>query len=384
MDKIVFNNSCFFGVGAINEIANEVKNRHYKKAFIITDNGLIEAGIYQKVASVLVRNKIPSVMFSDVTPDPSVRDVKNAFNELKRSEADFILAIGGGSPIDTAKAISVIATNPRYDDVVSLQGHKDNLNPPLPIFAVPTTAGSASEISKSFVLNDEVSGKKIVCFNDKMLPIETFIDADLMVTMPDIITLSSGFDALTHAIESLLSKNANMLSTTLAKEAIKIIVKNLPLSYDEPENIEAREHMAYAQYIAGLAYSNSGLGICHSMSHAISGKFKIQHGVSLSMLLPAVLKYNMYSPAAERYKYIAEAFGIDMTGMSNEEICREVIREIDKFRSDFNIPKKLSDYGIHEEDLDILAVRAFEDACTASNPREATMTDIYMLFKKLL
>ena len=230
MDKIVFNNSCFFGVGAINEIANEVKNRHYKKAFIITDNGLIEAGIYQKVASVLVRNKIPSVMFSDVTPDPSVRDVKNAFNELKRSEADFILAIGGGSPIDTAKAISVIATNPRYDDVVSLQGHKDNLNPPLPIFAVPTTAGSASEISKSFVLNDEVSGKKIVCFNDKMLPIETFIDADLMVTMPDIITLSSGFDALTHAIESLLSKNANMRSTTRAKEAIKIIVKNLPLS----------------------------------------------------------------------------------------------------------------------------------------------------------
>lgn len=384
MDKIVFNNSCFFGVGSINELANEVKNRHYKKAFIITDNGLIEAGVYQKVASVLVRNKIPSVMFSDVTPDPSVRDVKNAFFELKKSGADFILAIGGGSPIDTAKAISVIATNPRYEDIISLQGHKDNLNPPLPIFAVPTTAGSASEVSKSFDLNDDVSGKKIVCFNDKMLPIETFIDADLMVSMPDIITLSSGFDALTHAIESLLSKNANMFSDTLSKEAIRIIYKYLPISYDDPENIEAREHMAYAQYIAGLAYSNSGLGLCHSMAHAISGKFRIQHGVALSMLLPAVLKFNMFSPSAEKFKFIAEAINIDISNLKTEEICRATIKELDKFRSEFNIPKKLSDYGIHEEDLDILAVRAFEDACTASNPREATMTDIYMLFKKLL
>jgi lactaldehyde reductase len=384
MDKIVFNNSCFFGINSINEIGKEIQNRHFKKGFVITDNGLVEAGIFQKVTNVLVRNKIPSVMFSDVTPDPSIRDVKNAYSQFKRSNADFILAIGGGSPIDTAKAISVIATNPKYEDVVSLQGHKDDLNPPIPIFAVPTTAGSASEISKSFVLTDELTSKKIVCFNDKMLPVETFIDADLMTTIPDIITLSSGFDALTHAVESLLSKKANMFSTTLSKEAIKIIVEYLPKSYDNPDDIEAREHMAYAEYIAGLAYSNSGLGICHSMAHAISGKFRVQHGIALSMLLPSVLKFNMFSSAASKYKFIAEAFDVQTNGMTQDEICRATVKEMEKFKNDFNIPKKLSDYGIHEEDLDILSVNAFEDACTSSNPREVTMTDIYSIFRKLL
>ena len=384
MDKIVFNQSCFFGLNSINEIAKEVKNRHLKKGFIITDNGLISCGVYQKVADVLIRGQIPSTMFSDVTPEPTVRDVKNAYNELKRSGADFILAIGGGSPIDTAKAISVIATNPKYEDVVSLGGHKDNLNAPLPIFAVPTTAGSASEISKSFVITDEVNSKKIVCFNDKMLPIETFIDAELMTSMPDIITLSSGFDALAHAVESLISSKANMFSTTLAKDAVKIIIKNLPLCYDDPEDLEARENMAYASYIAGLAYSNSGLGIAHSIAHAISGKFNIQHGIALSMVLPTVLKFNMYSPKAHMFKYIAEAFDIDTSNMKLEEICRASVKEMEKFKNEFNIPKKLSDYGVSEQDLDTLALNALQDACTLGNPRETTMTDIYMLLKKML
>lgn len=384
MNKMVFNNACFFGTDAIDEIAKEIKNRHLSKGFIITDNGLIDCGIYQNVSNILNKNKIPSVMFSDVTPEPTVRDVKNAYNELKRSDADFILAIGGGSPIDTAKAISVIATNPKFEDVVSLQGHKDDLNLPLPIFAVPTTAGSASEISKSFVITDEVAKKKIVCFNDKMLPVETFIDPELMVSMPDIVTLSSGFDALSHAVEALITKKATIFSKTLAREAVKIIIKNLPLCYDDPENIEARENMAYAEYMAGLAYSNSGLGIAHSIAHALSGKYNIQHGIALSMVLPKVLKYNMYGPTASEYKYIAEAFNINISGMKIEEICRAAVKEMENFKNDFNIPKKLSDYGVKEEDLDILAFNSFEDACTAANPREVTMTDIYMLIKKML
>lgn len=384
MNKMVFNNACFFGTDAIDEIAKEIKNRHLSKGFIITDNGLIDCGIYQNVSNILNKNKIPSVMFSDVTPEPTVRDVKNAYNELKRSDADFILAIGGGSPIDTAKAISVIATNPKFEDVVSLQGHKDDLNLPLPIFAVPTTAGSASEISKSFVITDEVAKKKIVCFNDKMLPVETFIDPELMVSMPDIVTLSSGFDALSHAVEALITKKATIFSKTLAREAVKIIIKNLPLCYDDPENIEARENMAYAEYMAGLAYSNSGLGIAHSIAHALSGKYNIQHGIALSMVLPKVLKYNMYGPTASEYKYIAEAFNINTAGMKIEEICRAAVKEMENFKNDFNIPKKLSDYGVKEEDLDILAFNSFEDACTAANPREVTMTDIYMLIKKML
>lgn len=384
MEKLVFNRSCFFGTDCINWLDDEIRNRHYKKGFIITDNGLVDCGLYQKVSDVLVKNKIPSVMFSDVTPEPTVRDVKNAYNELKRSGADFILAIGGGSPIDTAKAVSVIATNPKYADVVSLRGHKDDLVTPLPVYAVATTAGSAAEVSKSFVITDEVSNKKIVCFNDKVLPVEAFLDASLMTTMPDIITLSSGFDALAHAIESLISNKANTFTKTLAREAVKLIIQNLPKCYDDPEDLDARENMAYGQYMAGLSYTNSGLGIAHSIAHALSGKFNIQHGIALSIILPTVLKFNMYSKQAVEYKYIAEAFGHDCDNMTQDQISRLTLKEMEKFKSDFNVPKKLSDYGISEQDLDILALNAFEDACTASNPREVTMTDIYLLLKKML
>lgn len=384
MEKLVFNRSCFFGTDCINWLDDEIRNRHYKKGFIITDNGLVDCGLYQKVSDVLVKNKIPSVMFSDVTPEPTVRDVKNAYNELKRSGADFILAIGGGSPIDTAKAVSVIATNPKYADVVSLRGHKDDLVTPLPVYAVATTAGSAAEVSKSFVITDEVSNKKIVCFNDKVLPVEAFLDASLMTTMPDIITLSSGFDALAHAIESLISNKANTFTKTLAREAVKLIIQNLPKCYDDPEDLDARENMAYGEYMAGLSYTNSGLGIAHSIAHALSGKFNIQHGIALSIILPAILKFNMYSKQAVEYKYIAEAFGHDCDDMTQDQISRLTLKEMEKFKSDFNVPKKLSDYGISEQDLDILALNAFEDACTASNPREVTMTDIYLLLKKML
>ena len=232
MNKLVFNRACFFGSESINVLVEEINNNHFKKAFIITDNGLIECGVAQKVISLLMKNKIPSVIFSDVTPEPTVQDVKNSHLELKRSNADFILAIGGGSPIDTAKAISIIHTNPKYADVVSLAGHKDNLNTPLPIIAIPTTAGRAAEASKSVVVTDDIIGKKIICFNDKCLPIENIIDAELMSSMPDIVTLSSGLDALVHAIESLISNKANTFTKTLSREAIKLIVEILPLCYD--------------------------------------------------------------------------------------------------------------------------------------------------------
>lgn len=384
MNKIVFNRTCFFGADCSNKLAEEIKNRHYKKAFIITDNNLIECGLFQKVISTLVKNNIPSVMFSDVTPETTVKEIKNAYYELKRSGADFILAVGGGSPIDTAKALSVIFTNPKYADVVSLSGHKDNLNEPMPVFAIPTTAGSGTETSKSFVITDDVLNKKIVCFNDKCLPIETFVDASLMSTMPDIVTLSSGFDAFAHAVESLISKNASPFTKTLSAGAIKLIVKNLPLCYDDPNNIEARENMAYAEYMAGIAYTNSGLGLAHAIVHGVEGKYNIQHGILLAMVMCAALKFNMYSPASKDYKYILEAFDVSIEGKTTEEICRAAIKEVEKFKNDFNIPKKLSDYGISESDLDIIALNAFEDACNESNPKEATMTDIYTILRKLL
>ena len=384
MDKLVFNRACFIGSETIDILVEEIQNNHFKKAFIITDNGLIECGIAQKIISLLIKNKIPSVLFSDVTPEPTVNDVKNALAELKRSGADFILAVGGGSPIDTAKAISIIYTNPKFADVVSLAGHRDNLNPPLPIIAIPTTAGSAAEASKSFVVSDEIIGKKIICFNDKCLPIETIIDADLMSSMPDIVTLSSGFDAMSHAIESLLSRKANTFTKALARESIKLIYENLPLCYDEPTNLKARENMAYAEYMAGLAYSNSGLGLAHSIAHGVAGKFKIPHGIVLAMSMCAVLKYNMYSPAAAEYKSIAEALGSKVSSLKKEDVCRAAIKAFEEFKDSFNIPKKLSDYGIKEADLDEIALHSFDDACTVSNPREATMTDIYTILRKIL
>lgn len=384
MNKLVFNRTVYFGENSISILADEILNRHYKKAFIITDNGLVECGIVQKIIAELIKNKIPSVLFSDVTPEPSVKDVKNAYFELKRSDADFILAVGGGSPIDTAKAISIIYSNPKYSDVVSLAGHRDNLNSPLPIIAIPTTAGSGSETTKSFVINDEILGKKIVCYNDKCLPIETIIDASLLSSMPDIVTLSSGFDALAHAIESLLSTKANPLTKALAREAISLISQNLPACYDDPNNLISRENMAYAEYMAGMSFTNSGLGIAHSIAHGISAKFKIQHGIILAMIMPAVLKFNMYSTSAPEYKTIAEAFGINTSEMSKDEICRACIKAFEDFRAKFNIPKKLSDYGLKESDLDEIALNSFDDACTLTNPREATMTDIYTILKKVL
>ena len=278
----------------------------------------------------------------------------------------------------------MIFTNPKYADVVSLSGHKDNLNAPLPVFAIPTTAGSAAETSKSFVITDEVLNKKLVCYNDKCPPVASFIDAGLMSTMPDIVTLSSGFDAFAHAIESLISKKANTFTKALSKDAIKLVVENLPLAYDDPNNLTARENMAYAEYMAGVAYTNSGLGIAHAIAHGVEGKYNIQHGLLLAIVMCAALKYNMYSSAAEDYKYIADAFGIDTRDKSTEEICRAVIKAVDNFRSDFNIPKKLSDYGISETDLDIIALNSYDDACNQANPREATMTDIYTILKKLL
>lgn len=384
MNKLVFNSTCFIGSSSINVLANEIENRHFKKAFIITDNGLIECGIVQQIISILIKHKIPSVIFSDVNPEPSVNDVKNALIELKRSNADFILAIGGGSPIDTAKAISVIYTNPKYADVVSLAGHRDNLNPPLPIIAIPTTAGSAAEASKSFVVHDDILNKKIICFNDKCLPVETIIDAELLASMPDIITLSSGFDALVHAIESLISKNSNPFTKALSRDAIRLVIENLPICYDEPNNIKARENMAYAEYMSGIAYSNSGLGLAHSIAHGVAGKFKIPHGIILAMSMSAVLKYNMYSSASSEYASLANSLGIDTAGMKLDEICRACIKAFDNFKNSFNIPNKLSDYGIKESDLDEIALYSFDDACTTSNPREATMTDIYTILKKIL
>lgn len=384
MNKINLNNTCYFGSGSISNLSNEIMSNAFKSAFVITDDKIIESGVYSKVLGELLKCKIFATLFSDITSGPKVSEVKNAYAAYKKSKADFILAIGGGSVLDCAKAVSFIAKNEKFVDVVSLAGKKINYNKPIPVIAIPTTSSSGAEISNSIVLSDEFRNKKIICFADKVLPIAVISDANLMTTVPDLTTLSYGFDALTHAIESLISKNATLFTKSLANDAIKIIVKTLPKCYDEPDNIEARENMAYGAYMASLAYSNSGLGICHSLAHAVQDKIDIPHGIALAILLPATLKFNMYSSKSAEYKYISEAFGVMTDGLTHDQICRSALKELEKFRNDFNIPKKLSDYGLKETQLDIVALNAFEDACTTENPRECNTTDLYLILKKLI
>ncbi len=384
MDILNFNTKCYFGSGCILKLSDEIRAKKFKRAFVLTDNNIIEAGIYNKVLSELIKCEIFSTLFSDISSEPKISDIKNAANAFKKSKADFILAIGGGSVLDCSKAVSIVANNDHFSDIVSLAGIKEPIENIVPVIAVATTAGSGAEISKSIVFSDEVRNKKIICTSPQAVPQVVFSDADFHTTMPDITTLSSGFDALSHAIESLLSKNATLFSRSLANDAIEIILKNLPKCYDNPDNISARENMAYGSYMAALAYSSSGLGICHSLAHAVQDKVDISHGIALSIIMPAALKFNMYSSKAKEYKFIAEAFGILTDNLTTEEICRQAIKEFEKFRNDFNIPKKLSDYGLKETHLDIVALNAFDDACTKTNPRDCNTSDLYSILRKLI
>lgn len=384
MEVFNFNNKSYFGTGAIKQLSAEILQCGLKNAIIFTDNNLLSSGVYGKVLTELEKSKLHAAVFADISSEPKVSEVKNAVLAAKKSKAEFIIAIGGGSVIDLAKAVAIVISNPQFGDIISLSGIKQDLKNPIKVIAIPTTAGSGSEISKSLVVLDEVRNKKIICKGDNFLPYMTIFDPELLISMPDIVTLSSGFDALCHAIESLISKNSNLFSKSLANDAIEIIYKNLPLSYDEPDNLKARENMAYASYMAALAYSNSGLGICHSLAHAVQDKINIPHGIALSILMPAVLKFNMYSGKVSEYSQIANGLNYDTKNLSQDEICRNAIKAFERFRNDFNIPKKLSDYGLKENQLDIITLNAFEDPCTQQNPRQVNTTDLYMILKKLI
>ena len=259
-----------------------------------------------------------------------------------------------------------------------------NVFNPLEVIAVSTIPGSGSEVSKSFVLCDEVRNKKIVCFADNILPTTVICDPTLMTVISDITTLNSGFDAIAHAIESLISTKSTLFTKSLSNDAIEILIKNLPKCYDEPDNFKARESIAYGSYMAALAYSNSGLGLAHSIAHAVGDKINIPHGIALAIILPAILKFNMYSSKSNEYRYLCESFGYYTDNMTQDEICRTAIKEFEKFRNDFNIPKKLSDYGLTESHLDRVSLNAYEDLCTQSNPRLCNTTDIYNILKKLI
>ena len=376
-NRFILNETSYFGCGARKELKNEIKSRGFKKAFIVADKDLIKFNIVDMVTSEL---EIPYEIFSDFKANPTVKNVKAGIAAFKASKADFIIAIGGGSSIDTSKGVAIVANNPEFADIVSLVGVANTKNKCVPIVALPTTAGTAAEVTINYVITDEETGRKMVCVDPNDIPVLSIIDAELMATMPKGLTAATGMDALTHAIEGYITKGAWELSDMFEIKAIELIAKNLRNATANGKDMVARENMALAQYVAGMAFSNVGLGCVHSMAHPLGARFDIPHGVANALLLPIVMEYNM--PAAEaKYCQIAKAMGVDITGMSVKEGAKAAVDAVKQLSLDLNIPQTLRDINIPKEALVQLSKDAFADVCTGGNPREITEADILELYK---
>ena len=378
-NRFILNETSYFGAGSREVLASEIAKRGYNKAFVVADKDLISFGIVALVTDVL--GDFPYEIFSEFKANPTVTNVKAGVEAYANSGADFIIAVGGGSAIDTAKAIAIISNNPEFADVVSLEGVADTKKKCVDIIALPTTAGTAAEVTINYVITDEESGRKMVCVDPNDIPVLSIVDAELMSTMPAGLTAATGMDALTHAIEGYITKGAWELSNILEINAIKIISDNLRTATYDGKNMKAREQMALGQYVAGMAFSNVGLGCVHSMAHPLGARYDIAHGVANALLLPIVMEFNM--PACIiKYGRIAKAMGVDTTNMSPEEAAKSAVEAVKQLSIDLKIPQTLREIGIPEEALEQLANDAFNDVCTGGNPREITEADILELYKK--
>ena len=378
-NRFILNETSYFGTGSREVLADEIQKRGFTKAFLVADNDLIKFGVVGLVTDVLA--DFPYEIFSDFKANPTVTNVKAGVEAYKASGADFVIAVGGGSAIDTAKAIAIIINNPEFADVVSLEGVAPTKNKCVPIIALPTTAGTAAEVTINYVITDEESGRKMVCVDANDIPVLSIIDARLMATMPASLTAATGMDALTHAIEGYITKGAWHLSNILEINAIKIIADNLRDATFDGSNMQAREQMALGQYVAGMAFSNVGLGCVHSMAHPLGARFDIPHGVANALLLPFVMEFNMPSSIV-KYGRIARAMGVDTTGMTDEEAAISAVEAVKKLSLDLGIPQTLSEIGIPYESLTQLANDAVGDVCTGGNPQPITEDDILELYKK--
>ena len=383
INRFVLNEVSYFGPGAREVLPKEVKRLGLHKAFVATDKDLIKFGVADKVLNVLKEAGIPYEIFSDIKPNPTVANVKAGVKAFAESGADFILAIGGGSSIDTSKAIGIITNNPEFSDVVSLEGVADTKKKSVPIIALPTTAGTAAEVTINYVITDEKNEKKMVCVDPNDIPAIAIIDAELMYTLPKSLTAATGLDALTHAIEGLITKGAWEMSDMFEIKAIEMINRYLETAVNEPQNPEARNGMAVAQYIAGMAFSNVGLGVVHGMAHPLGAIFDIPHGVANALLLPTIMEFN--APAAlDKYVTIAQAMNVYKDGMSKEEAAQAAVDAVKSLAVRVGIPQHLSKLGIKESDLPKLADSAIADVCTPGNPREVTRDIILDLYRKVL
>ncbi len=360
-----------------------VKARGFNKALVVTDKGLMKFGVAKMVLDVLDEAKIPYEIFDEVKPNPTVTNVQKGVAACKEAGADFIVAIGGGSAMDTAKGIGIVVNNPEFADVVSLEGVADTKHKCLPIIALPTTAGTAAETTINYVIIDETRQQKMVCVDPNDIPAVAIVDAELMYSLPKGLTAATGMDAMTHAIEGLVTKAAWEMSDMFELKAIEMIHRYLPIAVMDPKNPEGRNGMAVAQYIAGMAFSNVGLGVDHGMAHPMSALHDVPHGVACALLLPTVMRFNL--PVARRkYVDIAKACGVYKPDMTVDEAAEAACKAIEDLSKEVGIPQHLTDLGITEADIPALADQAITDVCTPGNPRDVTRDDIVALYHKVL
>ena len=380
-DRIVLNETSYHGAGAIKEIPAEVKTRGFKKAFVCSDPDLIKFQVTKKVTDVLEAEGLIYEIYSDIKPNPTIENVQSGVAAFKASGADYIIAIGGGSSMDTAKAVGIIITNPEFEDVRSLEGVAPTKKPCVPIIAVPTTAGTAAEVTINYVITDVEKKRKFVCVDTHDIPVVAVIDPDMMSSMPKGLTAATGMDALTHAIEGYITKGAWEMTDMFHLKAIEIISRSLRGAVENTP--EGRKDMALGQYVAGMGFSNVGLGIVHSMAHSLGAVYDTPHGVANAILLPTVMEYN--APCTgDKYKYIAKAMGVEgVDAMSQDEYRRAAVEAVKKLSKDVGIPADLREI-VKEEDIQFLAESAFADACRPGNPRDTSVEEIVDLYKALM
>ena len=380
-NKIVLNETSYHGAGAIKEITVEAKNRGFKKAFVCSDPDLVKFNVTSKVTDLLKAENMDFEIYSEIQPNPTIENVQGGVAAFKKAGADYIIAIGGGSSMDTAKAIGIIITNPEFEDVRSLEGLSATKKPCVPIFAVPTTAGTAAEVTINYVITDVEKKRKFVCVDPHDIPVVAFVDPEMMSSMPKGLTASTGMDALTHAIEGYTTLGANTITDMFNLKAIELIAKSLRGAVENTK--EGREGMALGQYLTGMGFSNCGLGIVHSMAHSLGAVYDTPHGVANAILLPTVMEYNAEA-TGEKLKYVAIAMGVEgVEKMSQEEYRKAAVEAVKQLSKDVGIPADLKAI-VKPEDLDFLTQSAMDDACRPGNPKEPTFEDIKNLYLKLM
>jgi lactaldehyde reductase len=380
-NRIILNETSYHGQGAILSITEEAKRRGFKKAFVCSDPDLIKFNVTKKVTDLLEKEGLEYEIYSDIKANPTIENVQSGVAAFKKSGADYIIAIGGGSSMDTSKAIGIIIENPEFEDVRSLEGLSPTKNPCVPIFAVPTTAGTAAEVTINYVITDVEKKRKFVCVDPHDIPVVAFVDPDMMSSMPKGLTASTGMDALTHAIEGYTTKGANIITDMFNLKAIELIAKSLRGAVEN--TAEGREGMAIGQYLTGMGFSNCGLGIVHSMAHGLGALYDTPHGVANAIILPTVMEYNA-DAVGEKLRDVAKAMGVEGTeNMSEAEYKKAAVDAVKKLSEDVGIPKDLKEI-VKPEDVDFLSQSAMDDACRPGNPRDPKLEDIKELFLSLM